>query len=122
MLNLNLSWFSVTLISYLTKHEARGTSARGSSAQERNELIANLPEASRLATVCEDAGLVKAVSIGPHFMRGLNPMRPIIQVYVENLHILKIILLHTAKDELESIPNLAQPWKLLSLKSTTCTE
>ena len=58
-------------MSYLTKHEKTGdTSARGSSAQERNELIANLPEAARLATVCEDAGFVRTVSQGQCCMTG----------------------------------------------------
>ena len=53
-----------------TKHETWETSARRDPAQRLNERIANLLDAARLATVCEDAWFVKAVSIGQYFMTG----------------------------------------------------
>ena len=61
MLNVNLRWVFRDLIPYLTKHETWDTSARGTSAQRRDERSANLP-------VCEDAGYVRTVSIEQYFM------------------------------------------------------
>ena len=62
--------FACDLISYLTEHETRGTSARDSSTQNRNDMIEHLPETARLVTVCEDAGCVRTHSKAQYFMTG----------------------------------------------------
>ena len=100
-------------------HGIGNTSARCKSAQSRSLL-----EAARLATMCEDAGFVRAVSKGQSFMTGpeLDEVDNSIQVYVENTRILEIILLPTPKDQLESKQDSAQPWKLLPPRCAACVE
>ena len=46
---------------------------------------------------------------------------PIIQVHVENTHILEIILMPTPKDQSESMPDLDQPFRLFPPRCTACT-
>ena len=56
------------LASYLTKLTIHTFWAQGDLAQRRDEEIANIPEAARLATLREDAGFVKTVSVCQFFL------------------------------------------------------
>ena len=55
-------------MTYLAKNETWDSLARGSLTQNRNDMIENLPETARLATVCENAGFVRTISKRQYFM------------------------------------------------------
>ena len=68
--------------------------------------------------MCEDAGIVRAVSKGQSFMTGpgVDEVDNSIQVYVENTRILEIILLPTPKDQFESIQDSAPALEVIATK------
>ena len=99
-------------IAYLTKQETWDTSARGDSAQRRDERIVNLSDDARRA------GFLRTVSIGGCWVCEDSLDRAALHDQVrsryvwelkcvESVHIFVTTLLPASEDQLESTPNLA---------------
>ena len=113
VLNLNLKWFAVSFFHTSPSTKLGTSSVPGTRRRDEMKRSQNL-----LATVCEDAGFVKRVSIGQYFMTG-HELDAFGISSVCRKHLREHSAAHTKRSTWSQYPNLAQPCKLLSPKSTT---